>query len=427
MANKLSNSGDTLKIIILNQYWKVLSGWTNHSERVTSYNMKETEMGYRGSKSSENMEMWQKQLRISGVKEQRVDGSWCFYWSNLLPRKAMQKHLRYTLMGLERGYPVEVLSKQLKRNSSTCTLTSKNYITLDPYFITGFTDAEGSFTVTIYPDKKMKNGIRVLAEFKIGLNEQDLDLLKLIQNYFGGIGNLHYNTTFNSWTYKVSKNKDMLNVIIPHFTKYPLLTQKAADFKLFVEIVKLVSESAHLNKAGLSQIVNIKSTLNKGNTEFVKSYFSQIQPVQREIIETTEIPSPHWIAGFVSGEGNFDAGIRKATENRMERVYLRFRLTQNHRDVKLMELIVNYLGAGRIEWDNRKGFSNVSIVIGNFSDITNKIIPFFDNYPVLGVKALDFLDWVKIADLIKLKLNKTIEGMDKIKKIEKGMNRSRGK
>jgi hypothetical protein len=141
----------------------------------------------------------------------------------------------------------------------------------------------------------------------------------------------------------------MLNIIIPHFTKYPLLTQKAADFKLFVEIVKLVSESAHLNKAGLEQIVNIKSNLNKGNSEFVKSYFSQIQPVQREIIETTEIASPYWIAGFVSGEGNFDAGIRKATENRMERVYLRFRLTQNHRDIKLMELIVNYLDAGRIE------------------------------------------------------------------------------
>jgi hypothetical protein len=101
-------------------------------------------------------------------------------------------------MGLERGYPVEILSKQLKRNSSICTLTRKNNITLDPYFITGFTDAEGSFTVTIYPDKEMKSGMRVLAEFKIGLNKQDLDLLKLIQNYFGGIGYLHYNATFNS-------------------------------------------------------------------------------------------------------------------------------------------------------------------------------------------------------------------------------------
>jgi len=44
---------------------------------VTSYKMRETEMGYRGSKSG-----------ISLVKEQRVDGSWFFY----------PKNLRYTLI-----------------------------------------------------------------------------------------------------------------------------------------------------------------------------------------------------------------------------------------------------------------------------------------------------------------------------------------
>lgn len=54
----------------------------------------------------------------------------------------------------------------------------------------------------------------------------------------------------------------MLNVIIPHFTKYPLLSasqQKAADFKLFVQIVQLLNESAHLRE----EIVNIKASLNK--------------------------------------------------------------------------------------------------------------------------------------------------------------------
>lgn len=186
-----------------------------------------------------------------------------------------------------------------------------------------------------------------------------------------------------------------------------------------------MSEKAHLNKAGLEQIVNIKSFLNKGNSDFVKSYFTSIVPVKKETIETTEITSPYWISGFVSGEGNFDAGIRKATGMRIERPYLRFRITQHNRDLKLMELIIKYLGAGRIEWDNRKGVSNVHIVVGNFTDITNKIIPFFYNYPILGVKNLDYLDWTKIADLIKLGLNKTKEGMDKIKEIEKGMNKSR--
>lgn len=57
-----------------------------------------------------------------------------------------------------------------------------------------------------------------------------------------------------------------------------------------------------------------------------------------------------------------------------------------------MELIINYLGAGRIERDNRINNSTVSIVVGNFSEITEKIIPFLDQYPILGVKNLDYLD-----------------------------------
>lgn len=50
----------------------------------------------------------------------------------------------------------------------------------------------------------MKTGIRVNAEFKIGLNERDLKLLENIKFYFGNIGKIHYNSSVNSWTYKVS-------------------------------------------------------------------------------------------------------------------------------------------------------------------------------------------------------------------------------
>jgi hypothetical protein len=52
--------------MIPNHCRKTLSGQINYLGRVTSYKMRETEMGNRGSKSG-----------ISLVKEQRVDGSCC--------------------------------------------------------------------------------------------------------------------------------------------------------------------------------------------------------------------------------------------------------------------------------------------------------------------------------------------------------------
>jgi len=62
-------------------------------------------MGYRGSKSSSLSKERQ------GVKEQRVDGSWC--------TKFKPKHLRCTLMGFERNYRIRIPSKQLINNFST--------------------------------------------------------------------------------------------------------------------------------------------------------------------------------------------------------------------------------------------------------------------------------------------------------------------
>ena len=64
---KLSNSGEPLKIRIPNYNRKVMCGQNNYLGMVTSPDMNENEMGYRGSKSDSLNE---------SVKEQRVDGSW---------------------------------------------------------------------------------------------------------------------------------------------------------------------------------------------------------------------------------------------------------------------------------------------------------------------------------------------------------------
>ena len=54
---------------------KAISGQNNYLGMVTSYIMKETEMGYRGSKSSLFKFYSQLINKYKGVKEQRVDGS----------------------------------------------------------------------------------------------------------------------------------------------------------------------------------------------------------------------------------------------------------------------------------------------------------------------------------------------------------------
>jgi len=105
-------------------------------------------MGYRGSKSV--------LCKSSTVKEQRVDGSYMGIWA----ANKGYPMLRCVLVGLERDYQGKVLSESLNRyysTSITSTDTSQES-KLDPNFVSGFIDGEGSFSVTFIKDKSYKSG-----------------------------------------------------------------------------------------------------------------------------------------------------------------------------------------------------------------------------------------------------------------------------
>lgn len=123
---------------------------------VISHKIIERLMGYRGSKSTI--------LNNIVVKEQRVDGS----YSGLT-----NPGLRYTLTGLKRDYLIKCynglcptacvyvgmarVSNQISRTvlySSLTTSPKIDLVTNNFYFFTGFTDAEGSFTLNIRSSDK---------------------------------------------------------------------------------------------------------------------------------------------------------------------------------------------------------------------------------------------------------------------------------
>jgi hypothetical protein len=67
----------------------------------------------------------------------------------------------------------------------------------------------------------------------------------------------------------------------------------------------------------------------------------------------------------------------------------------------------------------------VNFQITNFTDIMNIIIPFFEQYPIEGIKKLDYVDFQTVGDLMLNKEHLTQSGLDKIIKIQSNMNRSR--
>ena len=67
----------------------------------------------------------------------------------------------------------------------------------------------------------------------------------------------------------------------------------------------------------------------------------------------------------------------------------------------------------------------MEINVLNHKDIVNILIPFFNKHPIQGAKHLDFIDFCRVAFLMKDKVHLTEEGLHQIQQIKSGMNTNR--
>lgn len=186
----------------------------------------------------------------------------------------------------------------------------------------------------------------------------------------------------------------------------------------------MVKRKEHLTQEGLRSIVNIRASLNLGLSGELKEAFPNVVPVKRPLIEDQVIRDPQWLAGFTSGEGCFFVNIAKSKTHSLGcQIILRFLLGQHSRDEQLIRSLVGYFDCGNIYL--RKNKEVIDYYVEKYSDLTEKIIPFFNKYPILGVKNQDFKDFCRVVSLIKENKDKTQLMLDEIIKIKTNMNRGR--
>ena len=112
--------------------------------------------------------------------------------------------------------------------------------------------------ISISKNKKLKLGWR-FNFFSIGLHLKDISILEKVKDFFtaGSItkqGNKLIQLRINS--------QIELGVVIDHFYKFNLKTEKSADFQLFKLAFDLMELKEHLTDNGLRKIVAIKASMN---------------------------------------------------------------------------------------------------------------------------------------------------------------------
>jgi len=240
-------------------------------------------------------------------------------------------------------------------------------LVITPWFVTGFIDAEGSFILGLQERYGFSTGWQATCYLSIKLHSKDKFLLEAIQLYFGGIGSIKKGTN-NSVIYNIVSIKE-IDVIIAHFDKYPLLTEKRVDYYLFKRGVNIIQSGRHRSLEGIEDIVKIRAKLNWGLTDKLIASFPKIAALESEkvrpLVESAYVFNPYWVAGFAlfflllkstikhckrkkkSGEGNFFVDIITSSTMKIGyQVILVTKITQHIKDEQLLKNLVTYFKCG---------------------------------------------------------------------------------
>jgi hypothetical protein len=160
------------------------------------------------------------------------------------------------------------------------------------YYISGFVDGEGCFSVTIQKSKNVKLGVQVIPEFHVSQHQRRVEVLKAIKDKFG-CGYIKPNNPNNpkdlTSVYVVRNLADIRNKIVPFFKKYPLYSSKQQDFEKFEKVVAEMIKGEHLKKEGMAKILKLSFSMNdngryrKLKIEDVMSSLESSETVRRNL------------------------------------------------------------------------------------------------------------------------------------------------
>lgn len=116
-----------------------------------------------------------------------------------------------------------------------------------------------------------------------------------------------------------------------------------------------------------------------------------------------------YIAGFVDGEGCFalkfrrDVRYDRGKRSGIKPVYfywdIEFAIMLKMDDKRILEKIQNTFNCGKIDNPDKRGAIRYSI--SNINDLSNKIVSFFEKYPLRAKKKFDFQLWKEAVEIFK--------------------------
>jgi hypothetical protein len=139
-------------------------------------------------------------------------------------------------------------------------LVSREYLSA---YISGYADGERCFTVSIAPRATLAVGWEVRPSFSVSQNGDRAEVLYALEAYFG-CGSIRPDRSDKTLKWETRKLGELVERVVPHFIRYPLLSAKQLDFERFAFVCRLMADGEHRSRGGLIQIVSIVREMNPG-------------------------------------------------------------------------------------------------------------------------------------------------------------------
>jgi hypothetical protein len=119
-----------------------------------------------------------------------------------------------------------------------------------------------------------------------------------------------------------------------------------------------------------------------------------------------------YIAGYVDGEGSFSVSVQRNASCRVGfQLVPEFHVSQNGERAQVLEVIRSRLGCGYIKANSKRDRALV-FVVRNRKDLLERVIPFFEQCPLLSAKQAEFESFARIVRRMALGQHRTRAGFE---------------
>jgi hypothetical protein len=132
---------------------------------------------------------------------------------------------------------------------------------------------------------------------------------------------------------------------------------------------------------------------------------------------------PHWVVGFVDGEGCFSVSIHRNPYVRKTRgwqVHPVFQVYQHVSHRAVLEELIQFFSCGRVRLKG-PGSSVATYAVDSLRNLEAWIVPFFETYPLV-VKEADFRTFAEIVRSMRRKQHLEPSGFERLVRLAYGMN-----